>query len=91
MSKMSTTFRSVSYRSCSFTGVRFRWDNLVVDGRQMVSLVGALCLIYIASFTFLLCHLDSQVNILCSSWILNIMWPGNGLLLLLVYPGLCVL
>ena len=43
MSKMSTTFRTVSYGPCSRTGVtcclRFRRDNLVVDGRQMVSLV----------------------------------------------------
>ena len=58
MSKMSTTFRSVSYRPCSRTGVTCVRDNLVVDGRQMVSLVsvhgrGSLFNIYIASFTFL--------------------------------------
>ena len=43
-------------------------DNLIVDGRQMVSLVsvhgrGSLFNIYIASFTFLLCQLDSRVSI----------------------------
>ena len=43
MSKMSTTFRPVSYGPCSLTGVtcclRFRRDNLIVDGRQMVSMI----------------------------------------------------
>ena len=43
MSKMSTTFRSVSNGPCSRTGImcclRFWPDNLVVDDRQMVSLV----------------------------------------------------
>ena len=52
------TFQSVSYGPCSHTGVvcwlRFRRDNLVVDDRQMVSLVsvygrGSLFDIYIYS------------------------------------------
>ena len=46
--------------------VMFLRDNLVVDGRQMVSLVSvhgrALCLIYM-SFIFLLCQLDFRVSI----------------------------
>ena len=50
--------------------LRFRQNNLVVDGRQMISLVsvhgrGSLFdNMYIASFTFLLCLLDSQVSTL---------------------------
>ena len=54
---------------CHECCLRFRQDNLVVDGRQMVSLVsvhgrGSLFDIYIASFTFLLCQLDSRVSTL---------------------------
>ena len=63
---MSPTFRSVSYGPCSRTGVTcVASDNLVIDGRQMVSLVsvhGRGSLIYIASFTFLLYQLDSRVS-----------------------------
>jgi len=60
MSK-STTFRSLNYGPCSF-----RRDHLIVDGRQVVSLMyvhgRALCLMYMAWFTFLLCQLDSWVS-----------------------------
>ena len=47
---------------------RFRRDNLVVDGRQMVSLVSvhgrALCFICIASLIFLMCQLHPRVSTL---------------------------
>ena len=51
---------------CHVCCLIFWRDNLVVDGRQMVSLfkIGALCFMYMASFTFLLCQLDSWVSIL---------------------------
>ena len=53
---------------CHVWCLRFWRDNLVVDVRQMISLslfmVVALCLMYMASFTFLLCQLDSQVSTL---------------------------
>ena len=39
MSKMSMTFRSVSYGPCYVCCLRFRRDDLIVDGRQMVSLI----------------------------------------------------
>ena len=65
---------SVSYGTlitywCHVCCLRFRRDNLIVDGRQMVSLIsvhgrGSLSLTYMASFTFLLCQLDSRVSTL---------------------------
>ena len=69
VSKMSTTFRSVSYGPCSRTGVtcvasdfgRIFW--LWMAGRWYPWSLEALCLMYMASFTFLLCQLDSRVSI----------------------------
>ena len=54
---------------CHVCCLGFWRDTLVVDGRQMVSLIsvhgrGSLFDIYIASFTFLLCQLDSRVSTL---------------------------
>ena len=45
-------------------------------------MVGALCLIYIASFTFLLCQLDSRVSTLV--FIMDTQCPMARLLVLLV-------
>ena len=81
---------------CHVCCLRFWRDDLIVDDRQMVSLIsvhgrGSLSDVYgLLHFSLVPVGFTGQY-FKCSSWTLSVLWPSNVLLLLLVCPGLCVL
>ena len=60
---------------CHVCWLRFRRDKMVVDGRQMVSLVSVWCIWPPSLFS---CASWIHGSVLqCSSWTLSVLWPGN--------------